>query len=955
MKFSYEFSNLYGTVYRNGNLIFTADGNTVISPVGNKITMFDLKHHTSQTLPIEARYNYTCLALSPNGTSLVAATEIGEIHLISMISKTILHRMNFHKKVLSIKFSPDSKHIAFTKENDVVVYKSPGPYSRDYSPFVFERCLRGSYDFTTTVTWSDCSKLVAVGGKDMIARIYAIRRMKNVGYCTLSGLNDSVVGVFFEANSLDIYTVSAGSQLSIWDSSLTPEQLEYEDTKNTQTKSKWIEVESDNTESEDDESSEHKEKQTQEDTEETQGDETITWLKYKRQSRHYLSSHVEDNTRLRLEAVDYHQKTKILVSAFSNGVFLLLSLPDVSLIHSLAISEQAIESVCFNKSGDWIAFGCPDLGQLLVWEWQSETYVLKQQGHASSMNCLSYSPDGSLVATGGEDSKVKLWNTSTGFCFVTFSEHEATVTGVCFMPNGKVVLSSSVDGTVRAFDMTRYRNFKTFTTPRPVQLSCLSVDSSGDLIAAGGQDVFEIYLWSLTTGRLVDVLTGHEGPVASLSFSNNPTSSQLASVSWDKTVKIWDSLESNNSRDTIQLTSEAKCVCWRPDGKALSVATLSGHIHTFDTQTSDEISSISGRKDMRKGRGQNDRITAEKKTESSAFSSLCYSADGSSILAGGNSKYICIYNVAEQLLIKKFEITQNRSFDCMDEIINRRKMTDFGNLALIEDRDDPGSRIKLPGTKAKDMSSRTLDMEVNVLELGFSPTGRNFSAVTTEGLLVYSLDKFLSFDPFLLDTKITPAGIKTSLKNEDHMKALMDAFKLSEKNYLIESFERTPAKDIPLIVKQWPLKFLQRLMNHVAGELESSRHIEFYLKWAKSIMIQHSLYIKSNSQELMPVLNLFVKNITRRSEDLAKVCENNKFSLNYLLTVGVKADEAASKAGENCDNIDMKEVEESDSDSEVDMTELQAKWDNEDDNDDQIDDESSSNDSQSDQESMDEN
>ena len=679
---------------------------------------------------------------------------------------------------------------------------------------------------------------------------------------------------------------------------------------------------------------------------------------------------MEDNTRLRLEAVDYHQKTKILVSAFSNGVFLLLSLPDVSLIHSLAISEQAIESVCFNKSGDWIAFGCPDLGQLLVWEWQSETYVLKQQGHASSMNCLSYSPDGSLVATGGEDSKVKLWNTSTGFCFVTFSEHEATVTGVCFMPNGKVVLSSSVDGTVRAFDMTRYRNFKTFTTPRPVQLSCLSVDSSGDLIAAGGQDVFEIYLWSLTTGRLVDVLTGHEGPVASLSFSNNPTSSQLASVSWDKTVKIWDSLESNNSRDTIQLTSEAKCVCWRPDGKALSVATLSGiiigrsiqiiktllivsllsfiyfylclfmtcffyffyltsmftvlgHIHTFDTQTSDEISSISGRKDMRKGRGQNDRITAEKKTESSAFSSLCYSADGSSILAGGNSKYICIYNVAEQLLIKKFEITQNRSFDCMDEIINRRKMTDFGNLALIEDRDDPGSRIKLPGTKAKDMSSRTLDMEVNVLELGFSPTGRNFSAVTTEGLLVYSLDKFLSFDPFLLDTKITPAGIKTSLKNEDHMKALMDAFKLSEKNYLIESFERTPAKDIPLIVKQWPLKFLQRLMNHVAGELESSRHIEFYLKWAKSIMIQHSLYIKSNSQELMPVLNLFVKNITRRSEDLAKVCENNKFSLNYLLTVGVKADEAASKAGENSDNIDMKEVEESDSDSEVDMTELQ--------------------------------
>jgi hypothetical protein len=52
MKFSYEFSNLYGTVYRTGDLVFSPDGNTVLSPVGNKISMFDLKNHKSETLPI---------------------------------------------------------------------------------------------------------------------------------------------------------------------------------------------------------------------------------------------------------------------------------------------------------------------------------------------------------------------------------------------------------------------------------------------------------------------------------------------------------------------------------------------------------------------------------------------------------------------------------------------------------------------------------------------------------------------------------------------------------------------------------------------------------------------------------------------------------------------------------------------------------------------------------------
>ena len=51
--------------------------------------------------------------------------------------------------------------------------------------------------------------------------------------------------------------------------------------------------------------------------------------------------------------------------------------------------------------------------------------------------------------------QVKLWNTSSGFCFVTFSEHTSAVTGVCFSASGKVVLSASLDGTVRAFDLHR--------------------------------------------------------------------------------------------------------------------------------------------------------------------------------------------------------------------------------------------------------------------------------------------------------------------------------------------------------------------------------------------------------------------------------------------------------------------------------------------------------------------
>jgi len=113
------------------------------------------------------------------------------------------------------------------------------------------------------------------------------------------------------------------------------------------------------------------------------------------------------------------------------------------------------------------------------------TDVLKQQGHFYDMNSLAYSPDGRMLVTGGDDGKVKLWNTSSGYCFVTFDDHKAGVTGVSFVPNGTAIVTSSLDGTVRAFDTIRYRNFRTMTTPTPTQFTCVCVDPSGEVRPQG--------------------------------------------------------------------------------------------------------------------------------------------------------------------------------------------------------------------------------------------------------------------------------------------------------------------------------------------------------------------------------------------------------------------------------------------------------------------------------------
>lgn len=76
-----------------------------------------------------------------------------------------------------------------------------------------------------------------------------------------------------------------------------------------------------------------------------------------------------------------------------------------------SLGEQHISTSVFNPTGDWLALGTSGLGQLVVWEWQSQCFVLKQQGHYDQLMALDYSPEGQYLATGGSDGKVRTQST----------------------------------------------------------------------------------------------------------------------------------------------------------------------------------------------------------------------------------------------------------------------------------------------------------------------------------------------------------------------------------------------------------------------------------------------------------------------------------------------------------------------------------------------------------------
>ncbi|PVV02358.1 hypothetical protein BB560_003190 [Smittium megazygosporum] len=847
MKIDFKFSNLCGTVYKKGNLLFTPDGNSIISPVGNQVSIFDLVNNKSETMPFENRKNIVYIALSPNSQLLLTIDEDGRALLVNFYRRIVIHHFNFKGKVNCAEFSPDGKFIAVGVGKRIEIWRSPG-LQHEFAPFILHRKYSGHYDDLTHINWFHDSRFFVTSSKDFTVKIYSTDPVDGFVPTTLTGHKQTVIASFFGSDNSTIYTISKDGALAVRKFNLVADQSVVEfgkfplDPKTNQPL-------------------------------ETQ------WSTPK---HHYF---MQKNTKLKVAV--FNPATQTLVVGFSNGVFSLYEMPSFSELQTLSITQTKLTAAAINFSGEWIALASSKLGQLLVWEWQSESYILKQQGHAYDMSCVAFSGDGQYIATGGDDGKVKIWTAASGFCFVTFSNHSAAVTAIQFSKRNQVVISASADGTVRAFDLVRYRNFRTFVSPTPVQFTCVAVDPSGEIVVAGCQDSFDIYMWSMQTGNLLDVLSGHEGPVSALDFS--PDGVQLASASWDKSVRLWNVFQRSVSVDKLSHMFEVLSVVYRPDSKQVSTSTLDGQIHFWNVENASQLFSIEGRKDIAPGRKQNDVMTAENSSFGKSFTSLCYSADGSVILGSGNSLYICLYDVESGVLLKKFRVSSNFSFDGMHELLNSKYMTEAGpidaidsdhNASDLEDRLD----MSLPGVKSGDLSKRNTKEIVRTSCIRFSPSGKQFAASTNMGLVIFSLDNNLYFDPYDLEVDITPSVVKELLFNEHYLRALVYSLRLGENTITNLVYNNIPLSQVQHIVKQIPSKYLIRMLQFISRIFETNRFLQLNLHWINMIFTNRSAYFLSNSLSVRPVLRDLRKACSKIHLNLGKLCDDNIFDIQRLIS-----------------------------------------------------------------------
>ncbi|XP_009914446.1 WD repeat-containing protein 88 [Haliaeetus albicilla] len=284
-----------------------------------------------------------------------------------------------------------------------------------------------------------------------------------------------------------------------------------------------------------------------------------------------------------------------------------------------------------SSHGDPLALGptpSPAEGRWEDRELRAQIQFKILRGHSDTVSSCHFCFEDTKILSCSYDRTVKLWDVEKGFPIQVFEEeHTAPISECNLTPDDRRMITSSYDNTVKAWDMETGKIVWT-VEHEGIVTSC-NISCDGRYVVSGSDKENTVYVSDARSATLVAHIQGHhKSTITRCCF--DPDNQRVTSVSYDKTIKLWDMITRSTSITINEGHSNAiSDCCFTSDGHYLCTASWDKSLKIWDIKTEEFRC--------------HEPVSLNEGHEGSVSSCL-FSQDASLVVSGGYDNTIAIWD-----------------------------------------------------------------------------------------------------------------------------------------------------------------------------------------------------------------------------------------------------------------------------------------------------------------------
>lgn len=243
-----------------------------------------------------------------------------------------------------------------------------------------------------------------------------------------------------------------------------------------------------------------------------------------------------------------------------------------------AVAFQPVTAPSYHSHRPLIASGGDD-GSIILWNIDDGQPAQVLRGDVGTIRTLTFVPHSDLLISGGSDHKITVWDLRTGRIQNQWVGHGHDVNNVACLPNGQVLISGGRDAKVHFWRLpvaARTHTLRAHSAP----IGRLAVSPNGCFLATAGDDQM-ITVWDTNTYCSLWTVQAHRSDrIRALHFS--PDSATLFSGAEDHTVRVWDVRSGNCLKTITGYMNWVNAVAFHPSGELFASCDYEGAIRLWN-------------------------------------------------------------------------------------------------------------------------------------------------------------------------------------------------------------------------------------------------------------------------------------------------------------------------------------------------------------------------------------